>query len=406
MRVETAFNRILELPGAWVDSVAFSDDGVVVGLRRRARRHRCPCGWTTRGRYDRSRRRWRHLDLGATKVWLEADIARIACRSCGRVRTEDVPWARPGARHSRDFEDVVGWLAQRMDKTSITKLLRCSWEAVNRIVVNLVDEHLDESRLDGLVNLGVDEISYKRGHRYLTIVADHDTGKVVWVAEGASKTSLSGFFEALGPERCAQVAAISMDMASKWRPPCATHIPQATICFDQFHVMKWCNEALDSVYKINRPADGSGVGDRDWRRTRTALRTGQERLAPDRQAIIDELRQDRPMLWRAWDLKERLRDLFRVVDPDCAEDYLDIWCTIAASSQLQAFENLARRLRKHFDGIVAAVELGLSNSRVEGINSKIRLVNRRAHGHRTAKSLAAMIHLCLGGITINPPTQR
>lgn len=406
MRVETAFNRILELPGAWVGSVAFTADGVVVGVRRRARRHRCPCGWSTRSRYDRSRRRWRHLDLGATKVWLEADIARIDCRGCGRVRTEDVPWARPGARHSRDFEDVVGWLAQRMDKTSITKLMRCSWEAVNRIVVNLVDDHIDDARLDGLVNLGVDEISYKRGHRHLTVVVDHDSGHVVWVADGASQASLMGFFEALGPERCAQVKAMSMDMASKWRAPCAAHIPQATICFDQFHIMKWCNEALDSVYKSHGHTRGNGVGDRDWRRTRTALRTGYERLKPDRQAIVDELRRDRPELWRAWDLKERLRDLFRVVRPEVAHDYLDVWCDAAAQSRLKPFEQLARRLRKYFDGIVAAVELGLSNSRVEGINSKIRLVNRRAHGHRTAKSLASMIYLCLGGITITPPTQR
>ncbi len=98
MRVSTAFNRMLAIPGAWVDSVAFTDDGIVVGLRRRSRRLRCPCGAPSRSRYDRSRRRWRHLDVGATKLWFEADIARIDCRACGRVRTEEVP----RGRHSRD----------------------------------------------------------------------------------------------------------------------------------------------------------------------------------------------------------------------------------------------------------------------------------------------------------------
>jgi transposase len=109
-----------------VASVAFTDVGIVVGLRRRGSWLSCPCGWRTRARYDTSRRRWRHLDFGACKVFLEADLYRLDCRGCGRVRTEQVAWARPGARHTRDFEDVAGWLAQRMDKTSVAKLLRCS----------------------------------------------------------------------------------------------------------------------------------------------------------------------------------------------------------------------------------------------------------------------------------------
>jgi Helix-turn-helix domain of transposase family ISL3/zinc-finger of transposase IS204/IS1001/IS1096/IS1165 len=126
MRVTTAFNRVLALPGAWVATVSFTSCGIVVGLRRRGRWLCCPCGHRTRSRYDTSRRRWRHLDFGACKVWLEADLHRVDCPACRRVRTEQVPWARPGARHTRDFEDLVAWLAQRMDKTSVARLLRCS----------------------------------------------------------------------------------------------------------------------------------------------------------------------------------------------------------------------------------------------------------------------------------------
>ena len=155
---------MLEIPGAWVESVAFAPEGVVVGLRSRCRRVRCPCGFSTRARYDCSRRRWRHLDLGACRLWLEADVRRLRCESCRRVRTEDVPWARPGARHSRDFEDVVAWLAQRSDKTSVATFMRCSRAAVRDIVARVVADYLDDSRLEGLYHLGVDEISYKRGH--------------------------------------------------------------------------------------------------------------------------------------------------------------------------------------------------------------------------------------------------
>jgi transposase len=232
VRLTTAFNRILQLPGASVRTVAFTDQGLVIGLHRRRRRLRCPCGATTTARYDTSRRRWRHLDFGACRVWLEADIHRIDCRACGRVRTEQVPWARPNARHSSDFENVVAWLAQRMDKTNIGRLLRCSWEAVDAIVARVVVDHIDDTRLDNLYRIGVDEISYKRGHRFLTIVADHDTGNVVWVGKQRSKTAFEEFFTALGPRRAAAIEAISLDGSSVYLPVTREQIPQARICLD------------------------------------------------------------------------------------------------------------------------------------------------------------------------------
>jgi len=174
VRVTTAFNKILSIPSATVASVEFTPEGVVVGLRRRRGRPRCPCGRRATGVYDSSVRRWRHLDLGASKLWLQAEIRRLHCRRCGRVRTEEVPWARPRARHTRDFEDVVAWLAQRTDKTTITRLMRTSWETVAGIVERVVAEQIDTRRLTELLRLGVDEVSYRKGHRFLTVVADHD----------------------------------------------------------------------------------------------------------------------------------------------------------------------------------------------------------------------------------------
>ena len=159
MRATTAFNKMLAVPGADVVGVTFTPQGIVVDLRRRARRLTCPCGWSTRAVYDRSTRRWRGLDLGAARLFLRAEIRRLDCRGCGRIRTEAVPWARPNARFTRDFEDVVGWLAQRMDKTAVTRLLRCSWEAVAGIVTRVVAEQIDARRLTGLLRIGVDEVS-------------------------------------------------------------------------------------------------------------------------------------------------------------------------------------------------------------------------------------------------------
>jgi transposase len=225
VRATTAFNKMLAIPGAHVTGVVFSLDGVVVDLGRRARRLRCPCGWSTRAVYDRSRRSWRGLDLGATKVFLRAEIRRLACRRCGRVRTEEVPWARPGARFTSDFEDVVAWLAQRMDKTAITRLLRCSWEAVAGIVTRVVADQLDEARLEEVYRIGVDEVSYRKGHRYLSVVADHDrAGALIWAGEGKSAATLEQFFDQLGEAGCAQLQAVSLDLGAAFkRPPTPRH---------------------------------------------------------------------------------------------------------------------------------------------------------------------------------------
>ncbi len=405
MRVTTAFNRILRVPGATITAVTVTADEVVAELRLNAKRLRCPCGYRTRAVYDRSVRRWRHLDIASSKLWLKAEIRRLDCPNCG-VRTEDVTWARPGARHTRDFEDMVGWLSQHSDKTTVARFSRCAWETVDRIVGRLVAEHLDETRFDGVVHIGVDEISYRRGHRYLTVVVCHDTGRVVWVEEGRSVETLRHFFREIGPERCAQMEAVSMDMTPIYREAAREMVPQAVICLDPFHAMKWVNEALDLVYR-DTPTKGlketfSGF---EWRRTRTALRTGAEHLNEDQQGRVKRLRRRRYRLWRAWELKEQFRDLYRVVEPDDARAYLKAWCTAALRSRIRPFRSLVRRIRKHFDGIVAAVEWGLSNSRVEGTNGKIRLINNRAHGHQSAAGLIGAIYLNLGGITIKLPTQ-
>lgn len=406
MRVRTAFNRILRLPRASVTAVVIDGNGdVVVDIRFKSKKLECPCGYRTRAVYDRSRRRWRHLDVSGRRLWLRGEIRRLVCPNCG-VRTETVPWARPGARQTRQFEDLVAWLAQRSDKTTVSRLLRCAWETVDRIVERVVDEHLADDRFNGLAHIGVDEIAYRRGHHYLTVVACHDTGRVVWVAKGRTKAALAEFFDTLGPDRCAQITAVSMDMTSIYREATIEAVPDAVICLDPFHAMKWVNEALDAVYSATpRSEVDPTITGRDWRRTRTALRTGFERLDDDQYERVVRLRRRRYQLWRAWELKEQFRDLYRIVEPDAARLYLKAWCTAALRSRIRPFKLLVRRIRKHFDGIVAAVEWQLSNSRLEGVMAKIRLINNRAHGHRSTDALTASIYLVLGGITINLPTE-
>lgn len=404
MRVTTAFNRILALPGASVTSVSFGSGGVTIGIRNRCRKLRCPCGQVSNSTYDTRQRSWRHLDLASTKLTLRGELRRLWCSSCERVVSEELPWARPGARHTRDFEDLATWLCQRADKTTASKLLRCSWRAVDAIVNRVVADHIDDSRLDNLFRIGVDEIAYKRGHNYLTIVADHDTGNVVWVDETKSGAALERFFDALGPERTSKIEAVSMDFGTNYRDAVRRRVPEAAICFDPFHLIQMANRALDSVYMSSRKSVDQLISGRDWRRARTALRFGAEKLNDSQVELVTRLGRNRRHLGRGWELKEMLRDLYRVVEPDDARLFVKSWITAALRSRIPAFKSLARRVRHNFEGIVAAVELKLANTRLEGINGHIRVIQRRSHGLTSLQSLTSMIYLCLGGIDVELPT--
>lgn len=426
MRVTTAFNKMLGIPGATVAEVSFTPEGVVASLRRRSKLLTCPCGFTTRATYDSSIRRWRHLDLGACRLLLESKICRLECPRCERVRTEQVPWARPGARHSSDFEDVVAFLAQRVDKTTIARLLRCSWEAVANIVSRVVADHIDDSRLDELYRIGVDEIFYRKAHRFLTVVADHDRdGSVVWAKEGRKAETLKAFYDELGDERKARLQAVSLDLGLAYAQATTEAVSHATQCVDPFHVVLQANKAIDTARRwawnlerrgkppLNRapgrPPKGSSPPPNKprWvKHTRWALLKDPGDLNDAQLDVLDSLRRERSVLYRCWELKEGLRDLYRLRRPQDAAWHLDWWLGWACRCRIPSFVKLSKTIRVNRDRILAAVELGLSNSKLEGLNSKIRLINHRGYGHHSAAALISMIYLCCGGITVQLPTER
>ncbi|MQB02006.1 MAG: hypothetical protein GEU78_17380 [Actinobacteria bacterium] len=214
MRVTTAFKRLLRLPGVNVVSVDFRPAAVVVTVALRRRRLVCPCcAYSTRARYDTRPvdSSWRHLDLGAWRLEVRAGLRRLACPTHG-VRTEGVPFARTGSDFTADFEDLVGFLATTTDKTAVCRLVRIDWDTVGRIISRVMDTGLDPGRLEGLFQIGVDEVAWRKGHRYLTLVSDHRRRKFVWGAEGRDTATLDGFFDELGTERSAAIEAVSMDM--------------------------------------------------------------------------------------------------------------------------------------------------------------------------------------------------
>ncbi|HVI17966.1 MAG TPA: ISL3 family transposase [Gaiellales bacterium] len=406
MRASTAFKRLLRLPGASIIDVAFATEGVIVTVRLRRRRRVCAsCGQTGRQLqiHDRRLKRWRHLDLGRTPCIVECELRRLRCPDCG-VRLEPVPWARAGSPYTRDFEDVVAWLAQQMAKTQIAGLLRIAWDSVGRIVARVMADRLDERRLDGLVAIGVDEISYRRGQRYLTCVADHASGAIVWCAPGRNSATLQAFFDDLG-ERRQSIRAVSIDMSGEYQRAIRQALPHAQICFDPFHVCRLASRATDQVRRDEWNAhERSHTPTGRWvKGTRWSLLKAPDRQTVRQLATLGQVQHANRRLYRAFLLREQLRLLYHLDDPRLAPAHLDAWLAWAARSRLAPFVALARTLRTHRQGILAAIRLGLSNGRLEGLNSKIRLISHRSFGLHSAAALIALVYLCCTGIVIDLP---
>src|SRR4051812_36875218 len=378
---------------------------VTVGLRRR-RRVCASCGQTGRQLqiHDRRVKRWRHLDLGRSPCIVECELPRLRCPDCGVVRLEPVPWARPGSPYTRDFEDVVALLAPQMAKTAIAGPLRIAWDSVGRIVARVMADQLDERRLHGLVAIGVDEISYRRGQRYLTYVADHRSGTIVWCAPGRNSATLQAFFAELGDQR-ASIRAVSIDMSGEYQRAIRQAIPHAEICFDPFHVCQLASRATDQVRRDEWNAhERSHTPAGRWiKGTRWSLLKAPERQSLRQLATLDEVQHANRRLYRAFLLREELRLFYPLEDPRLAPAHLDAWLAWASRSRLVPFVALARTLRAHRQGILAAIRLGLSNGRLEGLNSKIRLISHRSFGFHSPAALIALIYLCCTGTVIDLP---
>jgi transposase len=412
VRVTTAFNRLLALPGVSVTDVSFGTETVAVDVALRRRRLQCPeCEFSTTARYDTRpvSSSWRHLDLGRWKVTVRAGLRRLHCPT-HRVRVEQVPFARHRSGFTREVEDLTAFLATKTDKTTITQLLRLDWDTVGRICQRVVADGLDPARLQDLVSIGVDEVSWKKHHNYLTLVTDHTGKKIVWGDEGKDTATLDRFFTELGAQQADQLQAVSMDMGAAFNKSVRRHAPKAVICIDPFHAVKLVTDALD-VLRRQTWNELRQLPDQDaakkFKGARWSLLKRPEDLSDEQTATLRKLRRRGGDLWRGYSLKEAFRAIFAGdLEPDQTAELLDRWCSKASRSRLAPFVKVAKTIRKFRQGILAAIRLKINNGRAEGLNNHVRLIIRRAYGFHSPKAALALVMLSCGPIELHLPHQR
>lgn len=403
MRITTVFRRLLGVISLCVKDVVLHEEELVVDVRPRWRRPRC-AGCSKPGPVHDTRppRFWKDLAFGKTVTLLRYAPRRVDCRRCG-VHVEELPWAAAASRFTRRMEELVAYLAQEMSKTAVCKLAGIDWRTVGTIIERVIKERLDPTRFDDLLVIGIDELSFRRNHNYVTVVVDHIRQRVVWVGEGKSSETLGEFFKLLGPERAKLLTHVTMDLSAAYRSAVATHAPQAELVFDRFHIQRLASDAVDAVRRGEvREANQLGEG-KPLKRLRWLLLKKPSNLeAAETQRLADLQRANRK-LYRAYLLKESLASILNRRQPGVASAELSRWTQWAARSRLKPFVKLSRTIKRFAHGIIAYVRTGLSNGPTEGLNNKSRLITRRAYGFHSAQALISMIHLCCGGITLAPP---
>ena len=413
MRNKSLWDALLGLTDAVVEAVDVDEacGQIVVQVRIKATAsQRCGRCLRRSPRYDRGsgRRRWRHLDAGLLMVWIEAEAPRVSCRDCGVV-TCHIPWARAGAGHTVDFDHQIAWLATNASKTTVATLIRIAWRTVGAIVARVwadIDAVVD--RFENVRRIGIDEISYKKGHRYLTIVVDHDTGRLLWAGVGQDAETVDEFFDTLGPQRAAQITHVSADAAYWIAKSVRTHCPNAIRCADAFHVVAWATKALDQVRRdawnaaagrargtatTGRYATGAA---KTLKSARWALWKNPEDLTMRQHDKLAWIAKTDPILWRAYLLKEGLRHVFKV-KAAVGKTALDRWLAWATRCRIPAFVELARTIKRNRTEIDNALDHNMSNALIESMNTKIRQITRTAYGFTNPEALIALALLAHGG---------
>jgi transposase len=405
VRMKSVFRRLLGVEGAVIKGLEFDGGaGGLVATLRPARRDRQRCGRCGRraGRYDagEGRRRWRGLDLGTVPIYLEADAPRVNCLEHG-VTVAGVPWARHDSRFTQAFEDQVAWLVTHTSRSAVSELMRVAWRTVGGIITRVVREaEAKVDRLSGLRRIGIDEISYRKGHKYLIVVVDHDQGRLVWATPGRDEAALSRFFEALGPKRCAGLELVSADAAPWIASMVKRYCPQARLCLDPFHVVAWATDALDQVRRqVWNAARRRGHYElaRELKGARFALWKNPENLTRRQEDKIVSIRYLNEPLFRAYLLKEQLRLVFKKAGV-LGKEILGDWLQWARRCRIRPFVQLAQTISRHRVDIETTLDLGLSNALVESVNTKIRLLTRIAFGFHSAEALISLTTLALGGL--------
>ncbi|HSR50989.1 MAG TPA: ISL3 family transposase [Acidobacteriota bacterium] len=327
-------------------------------------------------------RRFRGLPIGSRRVWIVLEVPRLECKDCGVVRQAEVSFAPGQHGYTKRFARYVLELARHMTMTDVAHHLGVSWNLVKALLKEDLQRRFGRPSLKGLRFLAIDEISIGHGHRYLTVVLDLESGVVVFLGEGKGAKALDPFWRRLR-RFGARIEAVAIDMSQAYIHAVRLHLPRATLVFDPFHVVKLMNDKLSDLRReLQRQATSEEKA--VLKGTRWLLLKDPGKLDPSRKEAehLEAALQLNAPLAAAYYLKEDLRQLWKQPNKASATRFLDAWIARARTTGLRQLVRMANTLSVHRQGLLAHYDVPISTGPLEGINNKIKTLQRQAYGFR------------------------
>jgi len=360
----------------------------------------CPaCGVADQSVHDTRPRQWRHLNFFQFQAYINADVPRTKCSSCAAVASVPVPWARKGSGFTLLFEAFALTLARQMPVKAIEQIFDVSDDRLWRILEHHVDTARTHEYYDEVKRVGIDETASRRGQKYITVVHDLDAGRIVFACEGRDKTTIAQFIKDLAAHggSAKNITDACTDMSAAYIAAVGEYLPDAELSFDPFHVVALGNKAVDEVRREEVKHEASLKGMR-WVTLKSPAKLSLKQMTDFHYLTHSNLQTS-----RAWRIKEALRYIYANAQNGAQAEALFMrWYSWARRSRLEPFKKLALTVRKHLAGILAHFDSGLSNGRVESVNSLIQAAKSRARGYRTSKNLITMTFLIAGKLKALP----
>ncbi|PLX47328.1 MAG: ISL3 family transposase [Desulfobulbaceae bacterium] len=401
MLVETLIQNTLEMQGFRVAQVQMTHgylEAVLVPDRRYS--PRCGlCGKRAIYRDTRPTRRFRHVPLWGIDVFLNYAPRRISCSRCGGVFTEDIPWASGQRRFTRALMVTLATWARVLTWKQVGRLFRCAWGTVAAAVDEAIQHGLAHRDLSEVTLIGIDEISRKRGHVYVTNVYDLDGRRLIWSGEGRGKDTLREFFEGFGPEQTAKLVGVCCDMWQPYVDVVKEKAPHAILVFDKFHIVQHLSKAVDQV-RLDEIREKGASHKELMAKTRYIWLKNPWNLTSSQKGRLAELEKLNLKINRAYLMKEAFRKFWDYRNPVWAKDYLDKWFWWATHSRLDPMRNFAWMIRRRQADVLNYFRAPIDNGAVEGLNNKAKVIIHRAYGFRTAANYIRNLYHCMAELPL------
>lgn len=380
----SVFYRALGIRGYKHQSIKEQDGGIVMRVRHDGSELRCPqCNGANVIRRGTVPKRWSTVPIGRKPVTLFAEVPRIECRDCHTEPIVPVPFADPRRSYTRSFERLVLELRESMTLRDVARYLCVSDWLVKDVEKRWLGRHFAKPRLKDLRHIAIDEIATKKGHKYLTIVMDLESGAVVYVGDGKGADALTPFWRSLKASR-ANVEAVAIAMSAAYYQAACENLPEAAVVFDWFHVVKLLNDKLSQLRRQLHREATDGLHKDVLKGTRWLLLKRPENLdeTRDESQRLNEALQLNKSLATAYYLKEDLRLMWEEPTKRAAQRFLDDWIRQANASGIRVLQTFAKTLSRYRTGILAWYDHPISTGPLEGTNNKIKTLKRQAYGFR------------------------